>query len=58
MAGGAGEPQPKPAGQPLSEAQRFDWLRLLRSESVGPRGIMAQTPLGPHNELHKNDSTT
>jgi hypothetical protein len=28
----------------LSDEQRFDWLRLLRSESVGPRGIMAQTP--------------
>ncbi len=31
-------------GPQLSDAQRFDWLRLMRSESVGPRGIMAQTP--------------
>jgi len=30
----------------LFGAQRFDWLRLWRSESVGPRGIMAQTPPG------------
>jgi hypothetical protein len=28
----------------LSDAQRLDWLRLIRSENVGPRGIMAQTP--------------
>jgi hypothetical protein len=28
----------------LSDAQRIDWLRLIRSENVGPRGIMAQTP--------------
>lgn len=28
----------------LSDAQRRDWLRLIRSENVGPRGIMAQTP--------------
>jgi hypothetical protein len=24
--------------------QRIDWLRLVRSQNVGPRGIMAQTP--------------
>jgi hypothetical protein len=24
----------------LSDAERFDWLRLIRSENVGPRGIM------------------
>ncbi|MGA3304010.1 MAG: hypothetical protein ABSC72_12085 [Methylovirgula sp.] len=30
----------------LSDEQRIDWLRLLRSESVGPRGILAQTPQG------------
>jgi hypothetical protein len=29
----------------LNEEQRIDWLRLIRSENVGPRGIMAQTPL-------------
>ncbi|WP_367119219.1 hypothetical protein [Methylocystis sp.] len=32
-----------PGGR-LSEAQLVDWLRLIRSENVGPRGIMAQTP--------------
>jgi hypothetical protein len=31
-------------GPRLSDTQRFDWLRLWRSESIGPRGIMAQTP--------------
>jgi hypothetical protein len=24
--------------------ERIDWLRLIRSERVGPRGIMAQSP--------------
>jgi hypothetical protein len=28
----------------LTDAERIDWLRLIRSEHVGPRGIMAQTP--------------
>jgi hypothetical protein len=28
----------------LTDAQRLDWLQLIRSENVGPRGIMAQTP--------------
>jgi len=28
----------------LTEIQKLDWLRLIRSENVGPRGIMAQTP--------------
>jgi hypothetical protein len=28
----------------LSAEQRLDWLRLIRSHNVGPRGIMAQTP--------------
>jgi hypothetical protein len=28
----------------LTDEQRLDWLRLIRSENVGPRGIMAQTP--------------
>jgi len=31
-------------GIQLKDAQRLDWLRLIRSENVGPRGIMAQTP--------------
>jgi len=28
----------------LTDEQRLDWLRLIRSQHVGPRGIMAQTP--------------
>jgi hypothetical protein len=28
----------------LTDSQRLDWLRLFRSENVGPRGIMAQMP--------------
>jgi hypothetical protein len=28
----------------LTDEQRLDWLRLIRSQNVGPRGIMAQTP--------------
>jgi len=28
----------------LSDEQRIDWLRLIRSDNVGPRGIMAQMP--------------
>jgi hypothetical protein len=28
----------------LSDEQRVDWLRLIRSQNIGPRGIMAQTP--------------
>ena len=31
-------------GVRLSEEQRLDWLCLIRSDNVGPRGIMAQTP--------------
>ena len=31
-------------GVKLTDAQRLDWLRLIRSENVGPRGIMAQAP--------------
>ena len=26
----------------LSDDERVDWLRLIRSENIGPRGIMAQ----------------
>jgi hypothetical protein len=28
----------------LTDEQRLDWLRLIRSQNVRPRGIMAQTP--------------
>jgi hypothetical protein len=34
----------------LTDAQRIDWLRLIRSDNVGPRGIMAQTPPGPESD--------
>jgi hypothetical protein len=30
--------------QNLPVETKLDWLRLIRSENVGPRGIMAQTP--------------
>jgi hypothetical protein len=33
-----------PSTTHLTDAQRIDWLRLIRSDNVGPRGIMAQTP--------------
>ena len=33
-----------PSTTHLTSAQRIDWLRLIRSDNVGPRGIMAQTP--------------
>jgi hypothetical protein len=32
-------------GGRLTDEQRLDWLRLIRSDNVGrPRGIMAQAP--------------
>jgi hypothetical protein len=31
-------------GGALADDERIDWLRLIRSEHVGPRGIMAQSP--------------
>jgi hypothetical protein len=31
-------------GVRLTDEQRLDWLRLIRSDNIGPRGIMAQTP--------------
>ena len=30
------------ASRALNPAERLDWLRLIRSENVGPIGIMAQ----------------
>jgi hypothetical protein len=36
----------RPGTTHLTDAQRIDWLRLIRSDNVGPRGIMAQTPPG------------
>jgi hypothetical protein len=37
----------------LTDAQRIDWLRLIRSDNVGPRGIMAQTPQAHSNECDR-----
>ena len=34
----------------LNDAQRFDWLRLIRSENVGPRTFRALVQQG-----HKPD---
>lgn len=34
----------------LTEAERINRLRLIRSYNVGPRGIMAQTPQGGRDE--------
>ncbi|MGZ5842774.1 MAG: hypothetical protein ACXWJ8_12690 [Xanthobacteraceae bacterium] len=28
----------------MTDEQRIDWLRLIRSQNIGPRGIMAQMP--------------
>jgi hypothetical protein len=33
-----------PATTEITDAERIDRLRLIRSDNVGPRGIMAQTP--------------
>ena len=38
-----GSPSPRSGGG-LSAEQRLAWLRLIRSENIGPVGIMAQTP--------------
>ena len=35
----------------LADAERIDWLRLIRSDNVGPRGIMAQTPQAPRPQF-------
>jgi hypothetical protein len=37
----------------LTDEQRLDWLRLIRSDNVGPRGIMAQTPPDEKNPLSR-----
>jgi hypothetical protein len=34
----------------LTDADRQDRLRLIRSDNVGPRGIMAQTPQGAESD--------
>jgi hypothetical protein len=33
-----------PSAPHLTDSERLDRLRLIRSDNVGPRGIMAQTP--------------
>ena len=40
-----------PSTTHLTDAERIDWLRLIRSDRVGPHGIMAQTPQGPKSEI-------
>ena len=42
--GSAARAAPLPVA-PLDDRQRLACLRLIRSENVGPVGIMAQTPL-------------
>jgi len=42
----------------LTDDQRIDWLRLIRSDNVGPRGIMAQTPPGSENDPRMAESNT
>jgi hypothetical protein len=37
-----GEVSERSDGVQLTDEQRIDWLRLIRSSNVGPRGIMAQ----------------
>ena len=32
--------------KPITDAERIDRLRLIRSDNVGPRGVVAQTPPG------------
>jgi len=34
----------------LTDEQRIDWLRLIRSDRVGPHGIMTQTPPGSESD--------
>jgi hypothetical protein len=34
----------KTAAGHLSDDERIEWLRLIRCDHVGARGIMAQTP--------------
>jgi DNA processing protein len=34
----------RPTSTRLTDAERLARLRLIRSDNVGPRGIMAQTP--------------
>jgi hypothetical protein len=40
------EPRVDAINKSLTDAERLDRLRLIRSDNIGPRGIMAQTPPG------------
>jgi hypothetical protein len=42
----------------LTEEQRIDWLRLIRSDRVGPHGIMAQTPPASESDPGTAESNT
>ena len=41
-----------------TDAQRIDWLRLIRSDRVGPHGVMAQTPQGPKMGRNPRETAT
>jgi hypothetical protein len=45
-------------GTHLTDEQRIDWLRLIRSDRVGPLGIMAQTPPGSESDPGTAESNT
>jgi hypothetical protein len=42
----------------LTDAERIDRLRLIRSDNVEARGIMAQRPAGPKNDPGTARSST
>ena len=44
------------AGIALDDRQRFDWLRLIRSEGIGPRtflSLLSCFHFGYHHEHHR-----
>jgi hypothetical protein len=43
-----------PSTTDLTDAQRIDRLRLIRSDNVGPRGIIEQTPPGSESDPGDN----
>jgi hypothetical protein len=47
-----------PSTTHLTNAQRFDWLPLIRSGHVGPHGIVAQTPQGVESDPGTTESNT
>jgi gluconate kinase len=40
------------AGVRLTDEQRLDWLRLIRSDNIGPRGLRAQLHQTPDSCCH------